>query len=372
MRNSANFRKKRSDYILSILIFALVLFGLIAIYSVSKYYSLQLTDGDSDKYWLGRQVLFVSLGLVVWAIFQAIDYRVWGKYSKYMLYFTIGLLLLPVFFGVTEGNTAQRWIGVGFARFQPAEMAKITLIIYLANWFSQQKDEKQVNKQTFPFFALIGAISLIMLVQKDLGTLAVMLGISAMMFYMSGASYVSLGMGAGLGAFLLYIAIKFEPYRLARLTAFLNPNADLMGSGYHIRNALIAIGSGGWWGLGFGQSRQKYLYLPEAHTDSIFAIIAEELGFLRSSLLILVFAYIASRGYRIAKYAPDKFSSLLAIGITTWFFWQAFINIGAMLSILPLTGVPLPFVSYGGSSLLFLLAATGILINISKQANYEK
>lgn len=371
MRNSTGYRKQRSDYVLSVLIFALVLFGLIAIYSVSKYYSLQLTNGASDKYWLGRQVIFVSLGLVVWAIFQAIDYRVWNKYSKYMLVITIGLLLLPIFFGVTEGNTAQRWIGVGFARFQPAEMAKITLIIFLSSWFSKQ-DEKKADKLTFSFFAIVGVIALIMLIQKDLGTLAVMLGICAVMFYMSGASYVSLAMGGGLGAALMYLAIKLEPYRLARLTAFLNPNADLMGSGYHIRNALIAIGSGGLWGLGFGQSRQKYLYLPEAHTDSIFAIIAEELGFVRSSILIVIFAYIASRGYRIAKYAPDKFSSLLAAGITTWFFWQAFINIGAMLSILPLTGVPLPFVSYGGSSLLFLLAATGILINISKQVDYAK
>lgn len=371
MKNTTGSRNKRSDYILSIVIFGLVLFGLIMIYSVSKYYSLQATGGTTDKYWLSRQILFVVLGLIVWAVFQAIDYRFWQKNSKYMLYITIGLLLLPIFIGFSEGNTAQRWIGIGSATFQPAEMAKITLIIYLSSWFSK-KDEKDIDSLTIPFFVVIFIISLIMLLQKDLGTLAVMLGISAAMFLMSGASYKNMAIGGGLGAMLIYFAIKLEPYRLQRLTAFLNPNTDLMGTGYHIRNALIAIGSGGLFGLGFGQSRQKYLYLPEAHTDSIFAIMAEELGFFRSVLVVLIFGFIALRGYKIAKYAPDRFSSLLAIGITTWFFWQAFINIGAMLSILPLTGVPLPFISYGGSSLLFLLAATGMLINISKHVEYEK
>jgi len=371
MRNHSGVRKSRADYLLSILIFALVLFGLIAIYSVSKYYSLEVTDNTTDKYWLNRQLIFVGLGLVTLAVFQAIDYRVWEKYSKYTLWVTIGLLLLPIFVGFSEGNTAQRWVGFGTATFQPAEMAKITLIIYLASWFSKKK-ESDSDRLTWPFFMVMIAIALLMLIQKDLGTLAVMLGISAAMFFMSGVSYTSLFLGGGLGALLLYLAIKIEPYRLERLTSFLNPNADVMGSGYQIRNALIAIGSGGLFGLGFGQSRQKYLYLPEAHTDAIFAIVAEELGFLRSSLIILAFGYIALKGYKIARNAPDKFSSLMAVGITTWFFWQAFINIGAMLSILPLTGVPLPFISYGGSSLLFLLAATGILINISKHANYEK
>lgn len=352
---------------LSIVIFALVLFGLIMIYSVSKYYSLQVTNGITDKYWLSRQVLFVILGLITWTIFQAIDYRVWEKYSKYMLYVTIGLLLLPIFVGFSEGNTAQRWIGLGTASFQPAEMAKITLIIYLASWFSKKKDS-EIDSLTIPFFIVMIVISLIMLVQKDLGTLTVMLGIAAAMFFMSGVSLQNIAFGGGIGALLVYLAIKLEPYRLERLTAFINPNSDASGAGYHIRNALIAVGSGGLFGLGFGQSRQKYLYLPEAHTDSIFAIISEELGFFRSALFVLIFGFVALRGYKIAKNAPDKFSSLMAIGITTWFFWQAFINIGAMLSILPLTGIPLPFISYGGSSLLFLMAATGILVNISKEA----
>ena len=211
-----------------------------------------------------------------------------------------------------------------------------------------------------------------MLVQKDLGTLAIIVCIVASMLTIAGAPLYQLAAGGGLTAFLLWLAIKIEPYRLERFLTFLNPESNSLGAGYHIKNALIAIGSGGLLGLGFGQSKQKYLYLPEAHTDSIFAIISEELGFLRAAVIIIVFAFIAIRGFRIAANAPDTFSRLVAGGITTWFLAQMFINIGAMLSILPLTGVPLPFVSYGGSSLVILLAAVGVLVNISKNQSSSR
>ncbi len=365
-------RKGRPDYWLALAIFVLVMFGLIAIYSVSKYYSLQITDGATDKYYLSKQLQWVGVGIVVWIIFQAIDYRFWMKNTKYMLFATIIFLVLPLFFGHENERSSTRWISIAGQQFQPSELAKLSLMFYLSGWFSNQ-DMKSVNRlKTLPFFIFMIFVSLLMLLQKDFGTLSVMLGISATMYIIAGASYVNLFAGAGMAGFLFWIAIKLEPYRLERFTTFLNPESDTMGSGYHIRNALIAIGSGGLWGLGFGQSKQKYLYLPEAHTDSIFAIISEELGFLRASLIIMLFGFIGVRGYRVAKNAPDMYSSLLATGITTWIIWQAFINIGAMLSIVPLTGVPLPFVSYGGSSLLILLAATGILINISKSGNYSK
>jgi len=359
-------RKTKPDYLLALAIFALTMFGLIAIFSVSKYYSMQITNNASDKYFLTKQIIYVLIGLVFWFIAQSVDYRFWQKHSKNMLWITIVLILLPLFFGFKDGGSGARWINFGITTFQPSELAKLTFIFYLAGWLGNKKTVSELNKLSIPFFLVVGLISVIMLVQKDLGTLSIFIGIAGAIFAMSGASLVNLFAGGALAGFLLWIAIKLEPYRLSRLTTFLNPSSDLLGSGYHIRNALIAIGSGGLFGLGFGQSKQKYLYLPEAHTDSIFAIIAEELGFLRTSLIILVICFIAWRGFLIAKRSPDSFSRLVAVGITSWFIWQSFVNIAAMLSIVPLTGVPLPFVSYGGSSLIILLMASGILINISK------
>lgn len=359
-------RKSKPDYLLALAIFALTMFGLIAIFSVSKYYSMQITNNATDKYYLVKQLQWVGIGLVFWFVAQSIDYKYWQKNSKYMLFITIALLVLPLFFGHKEGSSAARWIGFGIFQFQPSELAKLTMIFYLSGWLSNKQEVNEINKSSFIFFLFVAIIAVIMLIQKDLGTLAVIVGIAGAMFIMSGVSMVQVFAAGGLSTFLLWLAIKIEPYRMSRFATFLNPEQDLLGTGYHIRNALIAIGSGGLWGLGFGQSKQKYLYLPEAHTDSIFAIIAEELGFLRTSAVVLLILFIAWRGYIIAKRAPDSFSRLVAVGITTWFIWQSFINIAAMLSMVPLTGVPLPFVSYGGTSLIILLASSGILINISK------
>lgn len=358
-------RKAKPDYLLSLAVFALILFGLIMIYSVSKYYSLQVTDNATDKLYLKKQLMFVVIGMFAWIFFQSIDYRFWQKKSGMMLVITFVLLLLPLLFG--KNDNGGRWIDLKFTSFQPSEIAKLTLIFYLSGWIASKGENlKNIKKMFWPFVAILGAVSLLMLVQKDLGTLSVIICVGATLLLVSGAPIYQIFAGGGLAAFLLWFAIKIEPYRLQRLLTFLNPENNSLGAGYHIRNALIAIGSGGWFGLGFGQSMQKYLYLPEAHTDSIFAIISEELGYVRAIFVILVFAFIAFRGYKIAKNAPDTFSRLVATGITTWLLAQMFINIGAMFSILPLTGVPLPFVSYGGSSLVILLAAVGVLINISK------
>jgi cell division protein FtsW len=358
-------RKTKQDYLISLAVFALVVFGLIMIYSVSKYYSLQLTNEATDKYYLKKQLVFVVIGFFAWAIFQSIDYRFWLKKSGSMLFITFFLLLLPLIFG--KQDSGGRWIDLKVFSFQPAEIAKLALIFYISGWFASKGEKlENIKKMFWPFVLIVGSIAGLMLVQKDLGTLAIIVCISAAMFLIAGAPLYQIAAGGGLTAALLWLAIKIEPYRLQRFLTFLNPEDNSLGAGYHIKNALIAIGSGGWFGLGFGQSKQKYLYLPEAHTDSIFAIISEELGYVRAILVILVFAFIAIRGYKIAANAPDTFGRLVASGITTWFLAQMFINIGAMFSILPLTGVPLPFVSYGGSSLVILLAAVGVLVNISK------
>lgn len=362
-----NLRKRHSDYWLSLAVFGMIVFGLIMIYSVSKYYSLDITSNQTDKYYLTRQFIAVIIGLFVWIVFQAIDYRFWQRHADKMLFITIGLLLLPMIlapFGLGYGG---RWVNLGIFPFQPAELAKLTFIFYLAGWFSKQGESVQKISQKFwPFIIVVGVVSFLMLIQKDLGTLAIFVVIGAGMFSLAGAPIYQLISGAGMAAILMWLAIKIEPYRMERFLTFLNPEKNSLGSGYHIQNALIAIGSGGLWGLGFGQSKQKYLYLPEAHTDSIFAIICEELGLLRAFLVIIVFVFIALRGLKIARNAPDIFSRLVAFGITIWLFSQMLINIGAMLSLIPLTGVTLPFISYGGTSLIVLLAGIGVLNNIAK------
>lgn len=360
-------RKHHQDYWLSLAIFALIAIGLVMIYSVSKYYSLQITDEKTDKYYLVRQLRWVVLGVVAWIAFQSIDYRFWRKKSSLMLVLTAILLFLPLLPFGHGGGAGERWFGWGVFVFQPSEVAKLTLILYLSALFANKgEDLNEIKKNFLPFATIVLTISFLMLIQKDLGSLVVMLVIAAAMFVISGAPLSQIGAGAVGLSFLGWLAIKIEPYRMQRFLTFLNPEQETLGASYHIRNALIAIGSGGLWGLGFGQSKQKYLYLPEAHTDSIFAIICEELGFIRAPIILIIFAFVGVRGYRIALRAPDAFARLAAVGITTWLIAQMLVNIGAMLSLLPLTGVPLPFISYGGSSLIILLAAVGILVNISK------
>jgi len=362
--NTSYKKRKSADYLLMILIFVLVSFGLIMIYSVSKYLSLQNTDQTSDKYYLVRQLVSFGIGLVAWLFFQSIDYKFWQKHTSKMLWVTI-ILLSSVF--VFHGGSNSRWINLFGYGFQPSEFAKLSMILYLSGWLSSKKDSGEIDKTFLPFIIFVGATAFLMLIQKDLGTLSIILFIAAAIYFVAGAKIQNLLVGSGLGAFLVWLAIKIEPYRMQRLTAFFNPESNLLSTSYHIRNALIAIGSGGIWGLGFGQSKQKYLYLPEAQTDSIFPIIAEELGFLRAGAVIVIYVIIAYRGYSIAMRAPDSYSQLVAVGVTTWIIWQMFVNLGAMMAILPLTGVPLPFISYGGTSLIAFLAAVGILLNISKQ-----
>jgi len=365
-------RQQHADYWLSLAVFGLIIFGLIMIYSVSKYYSLDITHGATDKYYLKKQLGSLIIGILAWVVFQAINYQFWKKHLGHLFFITLGLLLLPLILsplGITVGG---RWIVIAGFNFQPAELAKLTFVIYLSGLFAtHDRSLKDIAKLFWPFIMIIGSIAAIMLVQKDLGTLAIFVVIAASVFIFAGAPFYQLFAASGSAAFLLWLAIKIEPYRMQRLTTFLNPDSDPSSSGYHIKNALIAIGSGGLWGLGFGQSKQKYLYLPEAHTDSIFAIICEELGMLRASLVIFVFAFIGYRGLKIARNAPDTFSRLMAIGITSWLFFQMAINIAAMFSLVPLTGIPLPFISYGGTSLIVLLSAVGVLSNISKYQNHE-
>jgi len=359
------------DLMLALTIFALVIFGLIMISSASVVVSYE--NFGVNNYYLKRQLVSLLIGMSIWILIQNINYQFWKRFARTIFYISLLLLVLVFIPGIGFGHGgANRWIHVGPIFVQPTELLKLTLILFLATWFEEKRFEVRDFKRVFlPFLGILAFIGLLVLKQPDMGTLSIISIIAFSVFFVAGANFRHLLAAFGCGIMLFGFLIKIAPYRLARLTIFLDPAKDSQGIGYHITQAMIAIGSGGLFGLGFGHSRQKYNYLPEASTDSIFAIVAEELGFFRSMIVILLFAYLAWRGYKVAKHAPDYFGKLVATGITTWFAFQAFINIAAMLSLVPLTGIPLPFISYGGSNLVFSLAAAGLLLNISKYTQGE-
>ncbi len=364
-------RKKRPDFLIALIVFALVILGLVMITSASVVTSYEITEGKSNYYFLTHQLIAVGIGFFVWLAFYSIDYNKWKKWAIYIFLFSIILLFLVFMPGIGKSiGGAYRWIGIGSFSFQPSEFVKLAIILYLAAWLDKKREKVADFWHSFlPFVLILGAILYLVVREPDMGT-AIILGIIAVgMYFVAGANILYLILSLPVLGGLFWFLVKKAPYRLARITAFLDPSRDVLGISYHIHQTLIAIGSGGLWGLGFGNSRQKYNYLPEAHTDSIFAIICEELGFLRAIFVIILFAVFALAGLGVAKRAPNNFGRLLAFGIVLWFVAQAFVNLAVMLGLLPFTGVPLPFISFGGSSLVISLAAVGILLNISKQTN---
>ncbi len=324
--------------------------------------AIAIRDFQDQYYFVKEQLKWLVVGLVALGITSRVPYRFWYTVAVPMLLVTMALLLIVFLPGVgISALGARRWINFGFFVLQPAELAKLTLVVYLSAWFS--KGEKN---RFFSFLLLVGMIAGLVVLEPDLGTSIILSGIAVALYFFSGApiGHVLGLVPVAVGAILL-LAIA-APYRMERLTTFLNPSQDPLGSSYQIRQVLIGLGSGGWWGVGIGKSRQKYEYLPEANTDSIFAIIGEEIGFVGASLVVLGFLFIIGRGFRIAAHAPDSFGRLLALGILSWVGIQTLMNISAMVALIPLTGVPLPFISYGGSSLIILLLAIGIVLNISR------
>jgi cell division protein FtsW len=295
-----------------------------------------------------------------------IDYHTWKRLAMPLLIASIIGLLLVFVPGIgREVLGARRWIDLGIA-FQPTEIVKLAFLFYLASWLERrQSGFHDARTSLLPFVSVLGLITFLVMAQPDLGTMTVIGMIGIAMYFIGGAPIQHFVWIGASSVALFALLVKIAPYRAARFTVFLNPELDPQGIGYHINQALLAIGSGGLFGVGLGHSRQKFNYLPEASTDSIFAIMAEELGFLVILFFLAAFLAFVFRGFRIAREAPDMFGRLLAAGITSWFAFQAFINIGALTGVLPLTGIPLPFVSYGGTALVVALAASGILLNIS-------
>jgi cell division protein FtsW len=266
-----------------------------------------------------------------------------------------------------EANGARRWLGVGEFTIQPAEFAKLSVTVYLGAWLVSKGDNlRSFEGGLVPFVVIIGAVGGLIMLQPSLGTTLIILALTVTMFYVAGASMVQMVALGISGLLAIGLLAVFEGYRMERLTTFLNAGADPDGHGFQTLQALIAMGNGGIDGLGLGASRGKFFYIPESHTDGVFAIIGEELGLIAASAVLLLFMTLMVRGYQIARRCPDDFGTLLATGITTWITVQALLNIGGITSLLPLTGVPLPFLSYGGNALAAEMLAMGVLINISR------
>jgi cell division protein FtsW len=341
---------------------ALVAFGLVMVYSATSA-SAALANGDSSFY-LRKQGLYALAGVVLLLVARRTNYRTLRRLAPMLVVTSIGLLLAVLAIGTTV-NGARRWITVGPAVFQPSEFAKLALLVFACAYLARRPAPQTLGELIKPLGILTGVVCALLLAEPDLGTaitITVMLG---GVLVVSGAPSRLLASAGGIAVFLVLAAAWFEPYRRARLLSFLNPWSDAQGAGYQTVQAMIGLGSGGIFGEGLGQSVLKANYLPEAHTDMIFAIIGEELGLVGATALIAAYAAFAYAGFRVALTCRDPFGKRLAAGITTLVCGQALINIAAVMGAAPLTGITLPFVSYGGSSLVVGLAAVGILLNIA-------
>jgi len=347
------------DKPLFLTVIIITVFGLISIYNSSSV--IASYDFGNKYYFMFEQIKWLVVGFMALFVCYKIPYKKWYSISLYLLLVSLFLLLLVLIPGIGVAvKGAQRWLPFGG---QPGELAKLSLVIYLSAWFSH-KEKGRLGA----FLILCGFFIGLILLQPDMGTAVIVSLIAFILYFLSGAPLGQFFLLLPVGVFLGFLLIKIAPYRFARFTTFLNFNSDPLGASYHIRQILIALGGGGFWGIGLGNSRQKYAYVPEASTDSIFAIIAEEIGFVGSTILIALFIYLFYRGMKIASRANDPFGKMLASGIIIWIASQVIINLASMVALVPLTGVPLPFISYGGTSLLVLLAGIGILLNISKQS----
>ncbi len=362
--------KSTPDLVFLTATLVLLAIGLIMVYSASAVWASY--KFDDAFFFAKRQLLFAGIGIVAMFFVMNVEYWTWRTWSKVgvLICFILLVLVLIPGIGLVRGG-ARSWLGVGAFSIQPSEFTKLAMIAFLAKYLSEnQKRITSFKKGLVPSLGIVFIAFAMIMLQPDLGTGAVMVGTCVMMIFISGARishFVWLGM-IGLAGFAGLILSA--PYRIARITSYLDPWSDPLGSGFQIIQSLYAIGPGGLMGLGLGQSRQKFYYLPEPQTDFIFAILSEELGFIGGTFVILLFSLLLWRGIRIALRAPDLFGSLLAVGIIGMLAIQVMINIGVVTGLMPVTGITLPFLSYGGSSLTLMLVAMGVLLNISRYAKF--
>ena len=353
---------------LLIITLVLLVFGLIVLSSAG------IVEGQKkfgfSYYYFYQQLISVGIGLLAMFIFSRINYKFWKKMSVLILLgalFLMILVFMPQFGYGLKGAT--RWLNIAGFSFQPSEILKLALIIYLAAWFGNRNDRmRNWVYGTVPFLIILGIIAFLLLRQPDIGTLLIVIAISAVIYFLAGSPIKHFLMIGALILATLAILVVVEPYRFDRIKTYLDPSIDPKGISYQVNQSFISIGSGGVFGVGFGESVQKFGFLPEVVNDSIFAIVAEELGFVGSGFLIGLFIAFAFLMVRVANDVSDKFAKLFVMGMTSWVVGQSFINIAAISGLLPLTGIPLPFVSYGGTAIVALLTGMGIVFNIAKRA----
>ena len=353
---------------LLVIVGALQVIGLVMVLSASSVISLR--DYGSSWYHFNRQAAWAGVSLVALVVLSRIDYRAFRRLSTPLLVAAIALLLLVLVPGVgISVNGASRWLGVGPLRFQPSELAKLALVVWAADLLTRRSQLLGDSRATIgPVVIVVGLVAVPIVLEPDLGTAIIIGAIGTSVLYAAGVRLLPLVGLASLGAAATVALTMMRSYRRARLLAFLDPWADPLNTGYQTIQSLVGIASGGVTGVGVGASRTKWGFLPFAHTDFIFAIIAEELGLIGAVTVVMLFVAFGFVGFAIAMHSPDRFGMLLAAGITAWILTQAFVNIGAATGLLPITGVPLPFLSAGGTSLVVAMAAAGVLVNIARQS----
>ncbi len=357
-------KKRPIDFPVLLTTVILVAIGIIMVFSAS-YYSAAEAWGDG-LFFFKRQCLWAVLGFTGMFVASRIDYSKLQRYSRIFILISIAMLILVLLIGEPRNN-AKRWLGIGNLSIQPAEIAKFAMMFFIADTIARDKNRiKKFFTGLLPILMVAGFIFLLILKQPNLSTAGSILILSLVMLFVGGAKLWHFGGLIGAGAVAAVALTISAPYRFKRFTAFIDPWADPLADGWQLIQSLYSIGSGGLFGLGLAQSRQKYFYLPYPETDFIFAIIGEELGFIGVVLLISLFMILIWRGIRIALTAPDLFGCLLATGIISMIAIQVVINIAVVTVSMPTTGVPLPFISYGGSSIAMFLTSIGVLLNISK------
>lgn len=363
-------QKKAPDFMLFTVILILLSIGLIMVFSSSAYFAGDPEGPFKDPFhFFKRQLAYAVLGLALMYVMMNYDYWRLKRWVGVLLAGSFALLVLVLIPGIGASYLgARRWLNLGPLGFQPSELVKLCMVIYTAYGLSRNSNRvHEFRYGVLPYVTVAGIAAGLILIQPDLGTAVTLMGTIFVMCFAAGARLTHLAALGGLGLAAVGAAIWMEDYRRQRFLAFLHPEQDPTGAGWHIINSLMSLGSGGLWGTGLGQGRHsKFLFLPERHTDFIFAAIGEELGFICGCLVILLFVLLVWRGFKAAVTCPDPFGSLLAAGLVSGVALQAIINIGVVTSSLPITGITLPFISYGGTSLGFTLMSMGILLNISR------
>ncbi|MEX0682368.1 MAG: putative lipid II flippase FtsW [Dehalococcoidia bacterium] len=343
----------------------LLITGLLAVYTSS--FALAYHEYGDPNYFVARQAVFALAGVAALVFFMRIDYNRLRQWSVPMLLIALaGLVLVLSPVGV-ERNGAARWLMLGPISVQPSEFAKLAVLVYVSAWLaSRGQNIKEFSLGFVPFILMLSVVGALIIAEPDMGTTVIVVLVACTLFFVAGAPLTHLALLLSVGGAACYMVISTREYQLDRLTSFISPESDPQGVGFQIIQLLTAIGSGGPLGIGWAESRQKHLYLPGAHTDGVFAILGEELGFVGLMGILALFGFFIFRALRVTMRTNDSFAMLLGVGVTSWIAFQTLINIAGITRTIPLTGVPLPFLSYGGSALISLMAGVGILLSVSR------